>query len=313
MNAARSSGWRSSSAEASAGKVAGRLDWERDGRGWPNRDCSEFVPVRGIRWHVQRMGQGPTLLLAHGAGAATHSWRDLAPLLSAHFSVVAMDLPGHGFTSVPPESGYSLPGMASALAELLSAIEVKPDFAVGHSAGAAILARMCLDRTIAPRELVSLNGAFLPFRGALGQLFAPLAKVLAGFSAAPRFFAWNANDPAVVDRLLRRTGSSIDSDGVALYRLLARNPGHLGAVLKMMANWDLAALLRDLPGLSTPLTLVVGSRDGTVSPGEAHRVRVVAPSATVHALPGLGHLAHEERPAELASLLVRRWLQRTTA
>jgi len=312
MNAARPSCLRSTRAAPSA-PVAGRLNWEQDGRDWPNREASSFVHASGFRWHVQRMGTGPVLMLAHGTGASTHSWRDLAPLLAEHFTVVMMDLPGHGFTEAPPRRRYSLTGMANALADLLVALDLRPDFAVGHSAGAAVLARMCLDGAIGPRELVSLNGAFIPFGGVQGRLFAPMAKILAEFSAVPRFFAWNANDPAVVERLLRSTGSTLDSRGTELYRLLARNPGHLGAALQMMANWDLASLLRELSGLAVPLTLVVGLRDGTVAPGEAHRVRAILPSATIHALPGLGHLAHEERPAELADLLVQRWRLRTAS
>ena len=55
----------------------------------------------GLRWHVQMMGTGPQVLLLHGAGAATHSWRDVAPLLARDFTVIAPDLPGHGFTDTP--------------------------------------------------------------------------------------------------------------------------------------------------------------------------------------------------------------------
>lgn len=330
MNAARSSGWtpdRSTSPDCStseysgpggsrpsgqsdAQRAGGRLDWDREGTNWPNRESSSFVQAGGLSWHVQRMGQGPVLVLAHGTGASTHSWRAFAPELAKNFAVISMDLPGHGFTQASTQDRFSLPGMAGALAELLAALDVRPEFAIGHSAGAAVLSRMCLDRSIAPHELVSLNGAFIPFRGVPGQIFAPLAKLLATSSLVPRFFAWNARDPAVIDRLLRSTGSTIDPEGVALYRLLARDPGHLGAALQMMANWDLATLLRDLPRLPVPLSLVVGTKDGTVAPSEAHRVRAALPTASFHAAQGLGHLAHEERPAELAGLMLKIWRQR---
>ena len=43
---------------------------------------------------------------------------------------------------------------------------------------------------------------------------------------------------------------------MALYGQLVRNPGHAAGALGMMANWDLAALWRDLPALKTPLVLV---------------------------------------------------------
>ncbi len=89
--------------------------WDREGQTWPNRHASRFVRAGGLRWHVQVMGAGPTLLLLHGAGAATHSYRDLAPLLAQDFTVICPDLPGHGFTETPPAAGLSLPGMVRSL------------------------------------------------------------------------------------------------------------------------------------------------------------------------------------------------------
>ena len=98
-----------------------------------------------MRWHVQVMGSGPPLLLLHGTGAATHSWRDLMPMLAQDFTVIAPDLPGHGFTETPGGDGLSLRGMARELAALLGALGLQPALAVGHSAGAAIAIRMRLD------------------------------------------------------------------------------------------------------------------------------------------------------------------------
>ncbi len=64
--------------------MSGALLWERDRGSWPNSGASRFVTAAGIRWHVQQMGSGPALLLVHGTGASTHSWREvLAPILPA--------------------------------------------------------------------------------------------------------------------------------------------------------------------------------------------------------------------------------------
>ena len=127
------------------------LIWDRDGRDWPHREASQFVTAGGITWHVQQYGQGPPLLLVHGTGASTHSWAWLAPLLAGRFSLVAMDLPGHGFTSAIPAARMSLPAISAALGDLLRTLHIAPAIAVGHSAGAAILARMALDGLIAPQ------------------------------------------------------------------------------------------------------------------------------------------------------------------
>ncbi len=72
-----------------------------------------------------------------------------------------------------------------------------------------------------------------------------------------------------------------------------------------MANWDLRPLARDLPRLTPRLILVTGSQDGMVPPAESYRVRALVPKAELVSLRGLGHLAHEERPDEVAVLLER--------
>lgn len=281
------------------------MSWDRDGRDWPNREASRFVDAGGLRWHVQVAGDGPVLLLVHGTGASTHSWRDLIPSLAQHFTVVAPDLPGHAFTQTAPGRGMSLPGMATALRTLLVVLDVEPRLAVGHSAGAAILAQMCLDRQIAPAGLISLNGALRPIGGIAGQVFSPLAKLLARGSTLPRLFAWWAGDGETVRRMLDQTGSKLDRAGVGYYARLARDPDHMAGALAMMANWDLEALEAKLPKLPVPLALIVGSRDGSVPPDNAFVLRDRIAGAKAESIKGLGHLAHEERPADMVQIIER--------
>ena len=281
-----------------------RLTWERDGRDWPNRAFSRFVEADGLRWHVQVMGSGPAVLLVHGTGASTHSFRTLMPLLAADFTVVAPDLPGHGFTGTPATgAGFTLPAVARGIAALLPALGLQPVLAAGHSAGAAVVIRMALDRSIAPAAIISLNGALLPFPGMANDFFGPAARFLASSGVTAKLFTLLAGASPSVERMMRSTGSSIDGEGMRLYGRLAGNAGHVHGALALMANWDLRPLVRDLPGLPARLVLVTGSKDGMVPPSEAYRVRALLPKAELVSMRGLGHLAHEERPADIAALL----------
>jgi len=283
--------------------------WERDGRDWPNRAASQFVEAGGLKWHVQRTGQGPCLLLLHGTAAATHSWRDMTPLLAPHFTLVAPDLPGHGFTSSLPQARVSLAGFSDALSALLNKLQVSPDLVLGHSAGAAIALRMALDGAISPRAIFSLNGALLPLGDEHAAFFTRAARVMVGIPFVSKLCAWRASKQEVAAKLLRDTGSDIGPRGVELYTRLFGYAGHIRAALTMMAQWELRPLLRDLPRLAPTLFLMVGGRDRAVPPMQARRIQAILPAARIITMDGLGHLAHEEAPQRVADTVLKEWSQ----
>lgn len=276
--------------------MAEALDWAHDSLTWPHAQASRFVAVGDLRWHVQRLGPvgAPQLVLIHGTGSSSHSWRHLAPLLAARFEVLQFDLPGHAFTHTPAAHALSLPGIANAVADLLARLQVRPAALIGHSAGAAIAAQLVLDGRIAPQALVAVNGALLPLHGLAGRVFSPLARLFAANQVVPRLFAWNASRHSVVQRLIAGTGSQLDADGLRLYGRLVGDAGHAAGALRMMAAWDLQALAERLPQLAVPLHLVAGARDRTLPHDHSARVQRRVPGSRLTLLAGLGHLAHEE-------------------
>ena len=283
-------------------------DWAVEGRDWPDREASRFVEAGGLRWHVQVQGRGPVLLLLHGTGAATHSWRELAPRLAAHYTVVAPDLPGHGFSASLPREQSTLPGFAAALQALMQALDREPAFVAGHSAGAAIAAQLALLSGSGVQRQAWINPALQPFDGWSGLVFAPLARWMAQRPQVARLAAWRAGDARAVQRLIDGTGSTLDARGVELYRRVLARPDHVAGALAMMAGWDLAPLAAALPRLATPVLLIVGTGDRTVPPAQADAARAQLPGTLpveLQRLPGLGHLAHEEAPAQVAELLSR--------
>jgi magnesium chelatase accessory protein len=133
----------------------------------------------------------------------------------------------------------------------------------------------------------------------------PAARLLAGSGIAAKAFTLFAGSRPSVERMLRSTGSRIDAEGVRFYARLATNSAHVHGALALMANWDLRPLARDLPDLAARLVLLTGSRDGMVPATESFRVRSLVPGAELVSLRGLGHLAHEEQPEQVATILQR--------
>lgn len=279
--------------------------WAREGRDWPNRSHSRFVGASAIQWHVQRFGDGPILLALHGTGASTHSWRDLAPALSAHFTVIAVDLPGHGFTERPAMSRMTLPGMSTALAELLDGEGWVPSVVIGHSAGAAIACRMALDQRVTPNLIVGLNAALRPFGGSLAPLYGLSAKVTSMFSpVVASLIAARARDLRTIRDLVEQTGSRLDQRGLRLYQRLVSNPAHTESALAMMARWSLTDLEHELGRLPCEILLVAGARDAAVPPAHALHLAGRLPRARAVIVPDVGHLSHEEQPEPTATLIV---------
>jgi magnesium chelatase accessory protein len=277
-----------------------------------NGQSGGSVVAGGLRWHVQWLHAAgglpavrkPVALLLHGTGASAHSLAALALQLSDTHEVIVPDLPGHAFSQRPARAeGLSLPGMAAALGALLQALQRQPEVIVGHSAGAAVAARLCLDGLAAPGLIVSLSGAWFPPGGVAGWWYAPAARLLALNPLVPHLFAWQAARPTTLKKLLDSTGSQVDANSAACYARLVGDPAHVSAVLAMMAAWDLPPLLRELHRLQPVLALVAAERDTTVPPEQAEALQRRVPAAQVHRLPGLGHLAHEEAPARVAALI----------
>ncbi len=263
-----------------------------------------FVSCGAIRWHVHVLGRGPALLLLHGTGSSSRSFRALAPLLATRFTVVAPDLPGHARSRATRETELTLPGIAAALEELLDALRLEPVVAVGHSAGAALVARMTLDGLLRPDLLVGLASALQPFRGLARTLFPGAARLLAGSSLASKLLALNARRPGEIARVLRSTGSALDEGGLAMYRDLATSADHVAGVLSMVASWDLEPLHAELPFLAVPFLLLAGAEDRAVPVAQQRSAARRLGRGRLVVVPAAGHLLHEERPDVVARAIL---------
>lgn len=277
------------------------MDWARDGGTWPNAAHSRFVDGKPHLWHVQEAGTGQTVLLLHGAGGATQSWRNLFPILAQRFHVVAPDLPGQGFTRLGARLRLGLDPLAEDVARLCRQEDWAPDLIVGHSAGAVLALE--LSRHLCPRGIVGINAALGKFEGVAGWLFPLMAKFMAINPVVPPLLARMAGGESRVRELLASTGSVIDDAGVALYRRLMADAGHIDGTLAMMSQWNIDGFLRRLSRIELPVSLIVGTADRTVPPAVSERAAARLPRGEVVRMDGLGHLVHEEAAQEVADAI----------
>ncbi len=286
------------------------MDWERDLPTWPLNHLSRRITHRSHRWHVQEAGAGDTALLLHGAGASTHTWRDIIPILAQSYHVIAPDLPGQGFTQVTSRGRHGLQAMAQDIRALCMAENWEPSVIIGHSAGAAIaleLSRLAEEQSDAPPNVIGINAALERFDGIAGWLFPLLAKFLALNPLSSYHFATGRNSRARARRLIERTGSRLNDDGIDYYARLISDRDHVEGALQMMAQWQIDGLLDRLNNLEARCLFIVGDQDGAVKPETSENAAAKIARAEVKHFADLGHVAHEERPEELIET-VKTWL-----
>jgi pimeloyl-ACP methyl ester carboxylesterase len=93
--------------------------------------------VNGIRLHYITAGSGPALLLLHGTPKNSFYWYRIFPLLTPHFTVVAPDLRGFGYTDKPPTTdGYDCGEQAADVADLMTQLGHETFYLHGEDRGA---------------------------------------------------------------------------------------------------------------------------------------------------------------------------------
>lgn len=280
------------------------MDWTRHKRDWPHAETSKFIVCKPHKWHVQELGSGPLLLLLHGAGGGTQSYRHLLPLLAKSYRVIALDLPGQGFTRLGAQNRCGLDAMAEDIALLCTQQGWQPHAVIGHSAGAALGFEL-RRRLPHPAPLViGINAALSPFKGIAGVLFPVMAKALALMPGVAALFTASNNNPRSVQRLIDGTGSRLETDDLRHYRALVGDRGHVNATLQMMAQWDLTPLLAQLPESGATGLLIAATGDRAVPYTTSRDMAAEMDRLDYAEVADLGHLLHEEAPDVTASLIL---------
>ena len=283
------------------------MDWNVEERDWPLNQFSKFCYARPYIWHIQdtKNDEKPVLLLIHGTGASTHSWHKLIPLLKKTFRVIALDLPGHGFTKSKDHNRSSLNYMANDISSLLINEGLQPKVIVGHSAGAALAFKLALDTKQQVIGVIAINGVLGHYFSGLSSIFYPIvARALAMNPFSAPFFAGINKLTNQTRRLTKMTGSKIDDKSLQIYNKLFSDPSHLAGTLAMMSNWKLDSLNNDLTNFNRKSLFLIGKNDQMVAEKSLLDYAKKLKNSQIILEPNLGHLMHEENPNKICEHLL---------
>ena len=260
---------------------------------------SEFVEAAGLRLHVRQSGalgahtDAPVVILLHGFGSSLHTWEPWAQKLAATHRVIRLDLPGAGLTGADPTGDYSDLRSVQILAALMDHLGIARATLVGHSMGGRLAWRFAAQQPARVDKLVLVapDGFASPgFEyGKAPEVTAPvrlmqyaLPKALLRMSLAPAYA-----DPV---RMTEET--------VTRYHDMMLAPGVRSALIARMQQLVLQDPLPFLQRIQAPTLLLWGEKDAMIPLAHAQDYLRAIPNVKLVVIPGVGHLPHEETPAD---------------
>jgi pimeloyl-ACP methyl ester carboxylesterase len=259
----------------------------------------------------RRLGTGEPVLLLHGIGRSLEEWDEQFDRLAQRFDVIAVDLPGFGWSARVPGRA-TLAGLAGALPPLLEALGVaSPVHVIGNSLGGAVAMRLAADRPDLVHTLVLANSAGFGREVTIGLRLLAIRPISRRLLRPSR---------RVAARSVRGLfGAALATqDRIELAYAVASQPqradtmleiaDELGTFRGIRSQWR-QELLEAVERHRIPTLALWGERDTVLPAAHLRAVVTLLPHAETHLLADAGHMPQIERPDEFESL-VRPFLER---
>lgn len=251
---------------------------------------TQFVQAGDVRIAFDRVGEGPPLLLMHGAEASRQMFAALIPHLAEHFSVIAYDQRDCGETE-GPERASTLADLANDAQQLVEALGFERAHVFGSSFGGRVAQALALLHPASVDRLVL--GSTWPLPSSYESVCpdAPrLAELRRGLpGTAEELATWFFPEPFLAQR-------------PELRRLFAAARPESARSARRAATVQ-ATIERSAADIAAPTRVLAGELDRVVPPGVTLAMARQIHGADAALLPGVGHATALQAPQLLAQHL----------
>lgn len=261
-----------------------------------------------VALHVEEWGRGPAVVLLHGIGGSSYTFRHIAGVLARRHRVITIDLKGFGASDKPFDTAYGAGDQARLLLAFLEQRGLQHASIVGHSFGGTVaLVASLMEQSAGTKRigrLVLLNTPAYPqkMRRGLEFLTLPVLPYVALGLVPPILTA-----RAALETVNPTTTRASDADAMVyadpLYTAAGRHA--LIATTRAIARYQASGAVPDYSRLRVPALLVWCRNDPTVPLSTGERLSREMAQATLRVLDHCDHSPAEERPAETTLLLQR--------
>jgi pimeloyl-ACP methyl ester carboxylesterase len=246
----------------------------------------QVVRAKGVEIAYDRVGEGPPLVLVHGAAEDGRVWQPQLAALADEFTVVAWDEPGAGRSSdVPPDFG--LADYANCLAALIEALALGPAHVAGLSWGGTVVQELCRHRPDLAATLILVD-TYAGWKGSL-----PEEEVRTRVDGVQQMLAAPADhfDPTLPGLFAHDPPAEV----LPLLEAMAADvrPESMRTALRALAEADQRDLL---PRIGVPTLLIWGGLDARSPLSVARTFEQAIPDAKLVVIPGAGHMSNLEQP-----------------
>ena len=260
----------------------------------PNSEYSKFIEVDGIKLHYQEKGEGTPLVLIHGYGSSTYTWRDVFVPLSENFRVIAVDLKGFGF-SEKPDGDYTRNAQAVLVQKFLDKLKIEKAHFAGSSMGGEVSLNVALQSSERVESLILVDSSGVKSVKGSGSTPSRFEVPFVGRA----FVALALLSDNLVRTSLERSyfdDSKVTKELVETYHLpLQTNNGQRAAVYTQQ-QWDLYPIEDDLSKVKVP-TLIIWGEEDFVTPLEGgKKMNASMEDSKLVVFENCGHLPAEEMP-----------------
>lgn len=248
-------------------------------------------------------GNGPPLVLIHTIRTQLDYYEKLVPLLSEHYQVITLDLPGHGQSSIPSEA-YTEAFFRQATKEFITKLDLKDVTLVGESIGGVLALTVSTELPDRIKQVVSLNpydygenfggGIRRSKNGWLVGLF----SIFGEYTIEPRIVTSAVLKGGFYDPI------NLPQDLLTEFSLTGKREGYRRAEYSVFKHWKTWIDARDLyPTVNTPVTLIYGSDDWSKTEERVSNQRAIA-GAKMFTIEKSGHFTALEKPEEVAKIIL---------
>jgi abhydrolase domain-containing protein 6 len=240
-------------------------------------------------------GKGETVFLIHGFQSNKDIWIRLAAQLTAHYHVIAIDLPAHGDSNILMEQSYTIPEQAQRVVAVMDALHLmEPVHLMGHSMGGAIAYHVA---ALSPQHVKSL--ALMSAAGVLSaqpsELFLLNQKgenplIVRNAQEYKNMLAFTMTDPPYLPSLLiaSLTREAIVREPIA--RKIYQD-------IQLRYSLDIETML---PKIKLPTLIIWGDKDRVLDVSSTEVFKRLIPQAQLVIFKDIGHAPQLERTKETA-------------